>query len=120
MGSRHITVNAVTPGPVTTEMLFAGRWEGLIQRLINDIPLGRLGEPDDIARVVSFLAGPDTGWVNSQIIKANGAGTDRHRCLAATSGVQRHPMPSADAHVSGVAGHPVELSSVTIWHRDSP
>ncbi|WP_163591300.1 SDR family oxidoreductase, partial [Klebsiella pneumoniae] len=42
------------------------------QRLINDIPLGRLGEPDDIARVVSFLAGPDSGWVNGQIIKANG------------------------------------------------
>ena len=72
LGSRSVTVNAVAPGPVATELFFTGRSKELIQRLINDIPLGRLGEPDDIARVVSFLAGPDSGWVNGQIIKANG------------------------------------------------
>ncbi|WP_246402636.1 SDR family oxidoreductase [Gluconacetobacter dulcium] len=72
LGARRITVNAVAPGPVATELFFAGRSEDLIQRLIGDIPLGRLGEPDDIARVVSFLAGPESGWVNGQVIKANG------------------------------------------------
>jgi 3-oxoacyl-[acyl-carrier protein] reductase len=72
LGRRRVTVNAVAPGPVATELLLAGRSDELIARLVNDIPLGRLGEPDDIAGVVSFLAGPDSGWVNGQIIKANG------------------------------------------------
>jgi 3-oxoacyl-[acyl-carrier protein] reductase len=72
LGTRGITVNAVAPGPVGTELLFAGRSEELIRRLVDDIPLGRLGEPDDIARIVAFLAGPESGWVNGQVIKANG------------------------------------------------
>jgi 3-oxoacyl-[acyl-carrier protein] reductase len=40
--------------------------------MTNDIPLGRLGQPEDIARVVSFLASPESGWINGQVIKANG------------------------------------------------
>lgn len=72
LGARRITVNAVAPGPVATELFFAGRSEDLIQRIVGDIPLGRLGQPEDIAGVVSFLAGPDSGWVNGQIIKLNG------------------------------------------------
>ena len=72
LGTRQITVNAVAPGPVATDLLFAGRSKDLLQRLAQDSPLGRLGEPEDIARIVSFLAGPDSGWVNGQVIKANG------------------------------------------------
>ncbi len=72
LGGRRVTVNAVAPGPVATELFFTSRSEELIQRIIDDIPLGRLGEPDDIARVVSFLASPESGWVNGQIIRANG------------------------------------------------
>jgi 3-oxoacyl-[acyl-carrier protein] reductase len=72
LGTRQITVNAVAPGPVVTDLLLAGRSAELLQRLTNDIPLGRLGQPDDIARIVSFLAGPDSAWVNGQVIKANG------------------------------------------------
>ncbi len=72
LGARGVTVNAIAPGPVATELFFAGRSKDLIERLTNDIPLGRLGAPDDIARVVSFLAGPESGWVNGQVIKANG------------------------------------------------
>ncbi len=72
LGSRGVTVNAVAPGPVATELLFADRPEELIKRLINDIPLGRLGEPEDIARIVSFLASAQSGWINGQVIKANG------------------------------------------------
>jgi len=72
LGKRGITVNAVAPGPVATDLFLTGKSEELIQRLTNDIPLGRLGQPDDIARVVSFLAGSESGWVNGQIIKANG------------------------------------------------
>ena len=72
LGPRGVTVNAVAPGPIATELLFKGRSEALIQRLISDIPLGRLGLPEDIAQIVSFLAGPQSGWVNGQIIRANG------------------------------------------------
>ncbi len=72
LGSRRVTVNAVAPGPVATDLFLAGRSEELIKRLTADIPLGRLGQPDDIAGVVSFLASSDSGWVNGQIIRANG------------------------------------------------
>jgi 3-oxoacyl-[acyl-carrier protein] reductase len=72
LGARGVTVNAVAPGPVATELLFAGRSEELIKQLIAAIPLGRLGQPDDIARIVSFLASPDSGWISGQVIKANG------------------------------------------------
>jgi 3-oxoacyl-[acyl-carrier protein] reductase len=72
LGGRKVTVNAVAPGPVATELFLTGKSDELIQRLTKDIPLGRLGEPDDIARVVSFLASPESGWINGQVIKANG------------------------------------------------
>jgi 3-oxoacyl-[acyl-carrier protein] reductase len=72
LGSRKVTVNAVAPGPVATELFLTGKSDELIQRLIKDIPLGRLGEPEDIARVVSFLASPESGWISGQVIKANG------------------------------------------------
>ncbi len=72
LGARGITVNAVAPGPVATEMFLTGRSEELVRRAINDIPLGRLGRPDDIAGVVSFLASPESGWINGQVIKVNG------------------------------------------------
>jgi 3-oxoacyl-[acyl-carrier protein] reductase len=58
LGPRGVTVNAVAPGPVATELFLTGRSEEFIQRLTSDIPLGRLGQPDDIASVVSFLAKP--------------------------------------------------------------
>lgn len=57
---------------VATELFFEGRAQSLIDRLIADTPLGRLGEPRDIARVVSFLADAESGWINGQIVRANG------------------------------------------------
>jgi 3-oxoacyl-[acyl-carrier protein] reductase len=66
LGKRAVTVNVVAPGPVATELFLTGKSEELIQRLTSDIPLGRLGQPDDIARVVSFLASPESGWINGQ------------------------------------------------------
>jgi 3-oxoacyl-[acyl-carrier protein] reductase len=72
LGARGITVNAVAPGPVATELFLTGKSDELIHRLTNDIPLGRLGQPDDIAGVVSFLASAESGWINGQVIKANG------------------------------------------------
>jgi 3-oxoacyl-[acyl-carrier protein] reductase len=72
LGARRITVNAVAPGPIATEMFLGSRSEELVKRAASEIPLGRLGEPDDIARVVSFLASAEGGWINGQVIKANG------------------------------------------------
>ena len=69
---RGITVNAVAPGPVATDLFFNGKSEEQVQNLAKMPPLERLGQPDDIAGVVSFLTGPDSGWINGQILRANG------------------------------------------------
>ncbi|CAN7410231.1 SDR family oxidoreductase [Paraburkholderia sp. DD10] len=69
---RKITVNAVAPGPVATALFLDGKTDEQIQTFVNMPPLQRLGQPDDIASVVSFLAGPDAGWVNGQVLRANG------------------------------------------------
>ncbi|MGE8639049.1 MAG: SDR family oxidoreductase [Achromobacter sp.] len=69
---RRITVNAVAPGPVATELFLKGKSPELIEHFAKMPPLERLGQPDDIAGVVSFLTGPDSGWVNGQILRANG------------------------------------------------
>jgi 3-oxoacyl-[acyl-carrier protein] reductase len=69
---RKITVNAVAPGPVGTELFLKGKTEAQINELGKLAPLERLGSPDDIANVVSFLAGPEGGWVNAQVLRANG------------------------------------------------
>ncbi|MBP3125521.1 SDR family oxidoreductase [Thalassospira sp. ER-Se-21-Dark] len=69
---RQITVNAVAPGPVATELFLNGKTDEQIANFAKMPPLERLGEPDDIAGVVSFLAGPDSGWVDGQTIRANG------------------------------------------------
>jgi len=72
MRGRNITVNAISPGPVATELFLTGKSEEQVARLAKMPPLERLGEPEDIAAVVSFLAGPDGGWVNGQIVRVNG------------------------------------------------
>ncbi|CAB3706806.1 SDR family oxidoreductase [Achromobacter sp. K91] len=69
---RRITVNAVAPGPVATDLFLNGKSPELIEHYAKMPPLERLGQPDDIANVVSFLAGPEAGWVNGQILRANG------------------------------------------------
>ena len=69
---KQITVNAVAPGPVATELFLSDKNPDQIANLAKLAPLERLGQPEDIANVVSFLAGPDGGWVNSQVVRANG------------------------------------------------
>ncbi|MBU0914003.1 MAG: SDR family oxidoreductase [Gammaproteobacteria bacterium] len=68
----NITVNAVAPGPVATELFLNGKSDELIQQMAKLAPLERLGTPEDIAAVVSMLAGPDGAWINSQVIRVNG------------------------------------------------
>jgi 3-oxoacyl-[acyl-carrier protein] reductase len=69
---RNITVNAVAPDPVGTDLFLKGKTQAQIEELSKLPPLERLGQPEDIANVVSFLAGPDGGWVNGQVLRANG------------------------------------------------
>ena len=68
---RDITVNTVAPGPTATELFFNGKDKATIERLAKLSPLERLGQPDDIADIISFLAGP-ARWINGQILYANG------------------------------------------------
>ena len=69
---RNVTVNAVAPGPVATELFLTGKAEAQVEELRKLPPLERLGQPEDIANLVSFLAGPDGGWINGQVLRANG------------------------------------------------
>jgi 3-oxoacyl-[acyl-carrier protein] reductase len=72
LGARGITVNAVAPGPVATDLFLSGKSDEAVSAIERMNPFGRLGAPEDIARVVAFLAGPDGGWINGQMIRANG------------------------------------------------
>ncbi len=72
LAGRDITVNAVAPGPVETDLFNQGKTEETKQRMAEMAPLKRLGRPEDIADVVAFLAGPRGGWVNGQVLRANG------------------------------------------------
>ncbi|QDL93278.1 SDR family oxidoreductase [Paroceanicella profunda] len=69
---RSITVNAVAPGPTATALFLDGKSPELIDRMSKMNPLERLGTPEDIANAVAFLAGPDGGWINGQVLRANG------------------------------------------------
>ena len=68
---RDITVNAVAPGPTATPLFLDGKDEETIDRMAHMNPLERLGMPEDIAEVVSLLAGPGR-WINGQTLYANG------------------------------------------------
>jgi 3-oxoacyl-[acyl-carrier protein] reductase len=69
---RRITVNAVAPGPTATSLFLDGKSPELIERMAKMPPLERLGEPEDIAAAIAFLAGPDGAWINGQTLRANG------------------------------------------------
>ena len=69
---RNITVNAVAPGPVATDLFLTGKSQELVDRMAKMNPMERLGTPEDIASTVAFLVGPDGGWINAQVLRANG------------------------------------------------
>ncbi|QCW26128.1 SDR family oxidoreductase [Lysobacter enzymogenes] len=69
---RNITVNAVAPGPVATELFLNGKTPEQIAHFQSLAPLERLGAPEEIAAAVAFLVGRDGSWVNSQVLRVNG------------------------------------------------
>jgi 3-oxoacyl-[acyl-carrier protein] reductase len=69
---RNITVNSVAPGPTATDLFLNGKPQEVIDHLAKLAPLERLGQPQEIANTVAFLAGPDGAWINGQVLRANG------------------------------------------------
>jgi len=69
--AKGITVNAVTPGYITTDMTAAVPGN-VMEKLIANIPVGRLGEPNEVARVVEFLADPESSYITGQVYPVNG------------------------------------------------
>ncbi|CAK9145901.1 unnamed protein product [Ilex paraguariensis] len=67
-----ITANCVAPGPIATEMFFAGKTEEMVKMVVEECPLSRLGQTEDVAPVVGFLASDAGEWVNGQIVRVNG------------------------------------------------
>ncbi|KAI6673548.1 hypothetical protein NL676_001454 [Syzygium grande] len=67
-----ITANCIAPGPIATEMFFAGKTEEMINKVIQECPHGRLGETKDVAPMVGFLATDAAEWINGQVIRVNG------------------------------------------------
>jgi 3-oxoacyl-[acyl-carrier protein] reductase len=80
LGPHGITVNAVAPGFIRTDMTqgkrSAAEWQAVEQRLSERAMMGRIGEPDDIANAVAFLAAPESGWVTAQMIAVDGGRMD--------------------------------------------
>jgi 3-oxoacyl-[acyl-carrier protein] reductase len=80
LGPHGITVNAVAPGFVRTDMTQRGRgaadWPGTEQRFAARAMLGRIGEPEDIANAVVFLAAPESGWITAQTLTVDGGRID--------------------------------------------
>jgi 3-oxoacyl-[acyl-carrier protein] reductase len=72
LGKEGIRVNAVSPGPVGTDLFLKGKSDELIKTFANANPFGKLGDPDEIADVVAFLASEDSRWVSGQNIRVNG------------------------------------------------
>ncbi|PWV54464.1 SDR family oxidoreductase [Chitinophaga sp. S165] len=72
MGARGINVNSVSPGPTNTDLFIKGKPQEVIDRLAAMASFGRLGEPEEIAEVVSFLASDAAKWVTGQNIGVNG------------------------------------------------
>jgi 3-oxoacyl-[acyl-carrier protein] reductase len=80
LGPDNITVNVVAPGFVRTDMTQRGRgaqdWEGTEARLASRAMMARIGEPDDIANAIVFLASPESGWITAQMLTVDGGRMD--------------------------------------------
>ncbi|VXA91870.1 Uncharacterized oxidoreductase MexAM1_META1p0182 [Flavobacterium sp. 9AF] len=73
IGNRGINVNCVLPGPTATDLFLKGKSEQLIAQLASTNAFKRLGTPEDIAKIVAFLASDEAKWISGQDIGANGA-----------------------------------------------
>jgi 3-oxoacyl-[acyl-carrier protein] reductase len=72
VGTKGITVNSISPGPVNTELFKQGKNEEVIKRLASMSAFNRIGEPEDIAKIILLLVDDDSKWMTGQNIGANG------------------------------------------------
>ena len=72
LAGRRIRVNAVAPGPVDTDLFNAGKTEEMKQRSAGLSPFNRIGRPEEVAELVSFLASDKASWIAGQIVQPNG------------------------------------------------
>lgn len=72
LGPKHIRVNAIAPGPTNTEATMGTISPEIIQRLVKTMPLGRLGDTDDITKAALFLLSGDASWITGQILSVDG------------------------------------------------
>jgi len=73
LGRKGIVVNAIGPGPTSTELFLKGKPEAMINAMGAASPFNKLGKPEEIAETMAFMAGPGSAWVSGQILYANGA-----------------------------------------------
>ncbi|KAJ5684114.1 uncharacterized protein N7477_000459 [Penicillium maclennaniae] len=73
LARKGILVNAVAPGPTSTELFLQGKSEQVLAAVANFSPFGRVGEPEEIASVMAFMCGQDSSWMSGQIVRVNGA-----------------------------------------------
>jgi 3-oxoacyl-[acyl-carrier protein] reductase len=80
LGAHNITVNAVAPGFVRTDLTRGGRgagdWQGTEERFAARAMMGRIGEPEDVANAIAFLASPESGWITAQMLTVDGGRMD--------------------------------------------
>lgn len=73
LGRKGIVVNAVAPGPTSTELFLKGKPEGMLKAIAGANPFQRLGKPEEVAETFLFLASPGSRWVSGQVVRVNGA-----------------------------------------------
>lgn len=74
LGPRHIRVNAIAPGAIKTDALATVLTPAMEQTMLKHTPLGRLGEPSDIAYAALYLCSPAASWVSGQVLTVSGGG----------------------------------------------
>lgn len=72
LASRGVTVNAVSPGFIATDMTDEHMSDAMRDKMLEGIPLGRIGAPEDVANAVAFLAGPEAAYITGEVIRING------------------------------------------------
>lgn len=85
LGARGITVNAIAPGPIETELFMKGKSEQLVQFFANLHPQKRIGQPDEVSGIVAFLSRDEASWVNGQTHFVNGVSTAIIFCVQTNS-----------------------------------